>query len=95
MARIRRDSNTDSHVRYGGPDGVTFDSGEEEIEVDDETASWAVETFDVIEYASGAPDADPYAEDVEPEIESTAEPVDEDDATATADVDVGTDDSDE
>ena len=52
MAEIRRDTEYLPHRRYGSvyDDHVEFESGKRVTEVDDEIASWAVETWDELEY---------------------------------------------
>lgn len=82
MARIKHTKERASHYRFGGTSGVTFPTGVREIDVDDDRASWAVQTFDDVEYASQATNGyDAGAETVEENDRSLV------DDSATSDVD--------
>lgn len=69
MTLIKHTRERESHLRFGGLDGIEFPAGERVIDVDDDHAEWAVENFGDIEYANEDGSAEETVESEETEAE--------------------------
>jgi hypothetical protein len=72
--RIRHTRDRESHLRFGGSDGIEFPAGTREIDVDDDIAKWAVGTFDDVELAGDLSEAETEASVDDPSSDPSSDP---------------------